>query len=474
MKGSRLPTWCIQPRASILQACRSLYSRLEIAGVVPPLRVLSGVLLVWVVLACNILGIQGEPGLIPTQTPSLDASIAPYPTVTTLEISPNDVWELWTHGTQLRGANIYQRRVYMELDGPEFMGYGAIGPPYVQDDFDQLASLGANYVNISHPGLFSEGAPYEADPDVIANLDNLLSMIQQADMFAVISFRTGPGRSEFTFMLEDVGTWFDRSYLNDSVWTDEAAQEAWISMWRYTAERYRQHPIVVGYDLMVEPNANEVVVDIWDAEVYYNAYAGTLLDWNQLHPRIMQAIRQVDPTTPILVGGMAYSSVEWLPYLLTNDDAFTVYTFHQYAPHAFTHQEWGLQMSAYPDWIDLDWDGAEDRFDQAWLQELLSTVDVFQNDHDVPVATNEFGVVRWVPGAARFLQDEMELFEQHGINYAVWAWEVSWEPYAQEVHAFNYLLGPDPANRAVVLSNDLMDVFRTFWALNTVRPSSFD
>ena len=362
----------------------------------------------------------------------------------------------------------------MELDGPEFMGYGAIGPPYVQDDFDQLASLGANYVNISHPGLFSEGAPYEADPDVIANLDNLLSMIQQADMFAVISFRTGPGRSEFTFMLEDVGTWFDHSYLNDSVWTDEAAQEAWISMWRYAAERYRQNPIVVGYDLMVEPNANEAVVDIWDAEAYYNAYAGTLLDWNQLHPRIMQVIRQVDPTTPILVGGMAYSSVEWLPYLLTNDDAFTVYTFHQYAPHAYTHQEWSLQMSTYPGWIDLDWDGAEDRFDQAWLRELLGTVNAFRNDHDVPMATNEFGVVRWVPGAARFLQDEMELFEHHGINYAVWAWEVSWEPYAQEVHAFNYLLGPDPANRSVVISNDLIDVLRTFWALNTVRPSSFD
>ena len=40
-----------------------------------------------------------------------------------------DKWSLWTEGTRLRGANIYQRRVYSELDGPDFMGHGAVGPP---------------------------------------------------------------------------------------------------------------------------------------------------------------------------------------------------------------------------------------------------------------------------------------------------------------------------------------------------------
>ena len=83
-------------------------------------------------------------------------------------------------------------------------------------------------------------------------------MIEQANMFAVISFRTGPGRSEFTFVWDEVGDWFDEGYLNDSVWQDQAAQDGWVAMWRYTAERYRSNPIIVGYDLMVEPNSNEV------------------------------------------------------------------------------------------------------------------------------------------------------------------------------------------------------------------------
>ncbi len=424
-------------------------------------------------VACNAFEISPEPNEVPTRTPRPDATIAAYPAVTPLDIVPGDVWELWTSGTQLRGANIYQRRVYPELDGPEFMGHGAIGPPYVQADFDRLAELGANYVNISHPGVFHEEAPFEVDPRAVANLDHLLGMIQKADMFAVISFRTGPGRSEFTFMMDEADTWFDSSYLDDTVWTDAEAQEGWISMWRYTAERYRNHPIVVGYDLMVEPNANEAVVEIWDAEEFYEVHGGTLLDWNQLHPRIAAGIREVDSQTPILVGGMSYSALEWLPYLETTEDPFTVYTFHQYAPHQYTHQEWGEDMLTYPGEFDADWDGIDDAFDETWLCAFLSIVDDFKAGHDVPVAVNEYGVVRWVPGAARFMDDQMSLFEAKGLNYALWVWEVSWEPFAQEVSAFNFRFGPDPENRVDLASSDLIDVIRVYWSLNTIRPSNF-
>ena len=38
-----------------------------------------------------------------------------------------DKWALWVGSTQLRGANIYQRRVYPELDGPDFLGPGSGG-----------------------------------------------------------------------------------------------------------------------------------------------------------------------------------------------------------------------------------------------------------------------------------------------------------------------------------------------------------
>ena len=389
-------------------------------------------------------------------------------------------WALWTDGPHLRGANIYQRRVYPELDGPTFMGPGPVGPPYIQKDLNRLASLGANYVNISHPGLFTESAPYVLDPDIRDNLDNLLNMVAQADMFAVISFRTGPGRSEFTFFCDEVGDWFDASYFNDSIWQDQAAQDAWAVMWRYTAERYRNNQIIVGYDLMVEPNSNEVgshalndPLDIWDPEEFYDNYGGSLYDWNQLYPRLITAIRQVDRDTPILVGGMGYSAVEWFPYLQITGDGRTVYTFHQYDPYLYTHQEPDSQECTYPGLCDTDWDGEKEQFDRAWLEDLLSTVDTFMSSHGAAVAVNEFGVMRWEPGAAEFMNDQMELFEERGINYAVWLWETSWPSYAADVDAFNFRHGPDPYNHNDIPSSTLMDIIYGHWGHNTIRPSNY-
>jgi hypothetical protein len=378
----------------------------------------------------------------------------------------------------LRGANIWQRQVYPELDGPEFLGPGPFGPPYTQEDLDQLSALGANYVNISHPGLFTETPPYLLDEAVQSNLDRLLGMIARADMFAVISFRTGPGRSEFTFVWDEVGDWFDASYLNDSLWQDQLAQDAWAEMWGYTAERYRDNPIVVGYDLMVEPNANEVgshplddPLDLWNPEQFYAVHGGTLYDWNQLYPRITAAIRQVDADTPILVAGMGYSGVDWLPYLKPTGDSRTVYVVHQYAPYLYTHQ-WAEVEYSYPGEFDVDWDGEGDLVDRVWLETLLSTIDDFQSSHHVPVAVNEFGVVRWVPGAAFFMDDQVGLFEQLGMNHALWVWDPAWEAWNEGVNGFTFRFGPDPGSKQVV-SSDLADVILKYWGRNTVRPSTY-
>jgi len=375
---------------------------------------------------------------------------------------------LWTHGSLLRGANIYQRRVYHELDDGS-MGPGPLGPPFTQEDFNRLAQLGANYVNVSHPGLFTEKPPYVLDQGVVDNLDHLLDLIRAADMFAVITFRTGPGRSEFTFLLEDLGDWFDESYLNDEVWKSQAAQDAWVEMWRQAALHYRDNPIVVGYDLMCEPNANDVWLDEWDPDEFYANYGGSLYDWNQLFPRIAAAIREVDPYTPILVGGMSYSEVEWMPYLQPAGQPRMVYTFHQYQPDTYTHQDPPLKYW-YPGQADIDWDGEPEAFGHRYLENLMTTVHQFAASHNVPVACNEYGLKRWEPGAARFMGDQMELFEQEGINYALWAWHPSFPPRRTD-DEFNFMHGPDRHNHSDVPTSDLIEVIKSYWARNFLRPS---
>jgi len=414
-----------------------------------------------VALACNVSP-EEEPA--PSVVPAEEAGPGQAP-----PLSP-DKWSLWTDGTRLRGANIWQRVVVPELDGPDFLGSGHVGPPYTQADFDWLAALGANYVNISHPGLFTERPPYVLDEEVQANLDRLLEMAAQADLFAVITFRTGPGRSDFTFYRDGAGEWFDPELLVEWVWTDQEAQDGWVEMWRYAAQRYRDNPVVAGYDLMCEPNSDDVALGIWEPDEFYPQYAGTLYDWNQFYPRIVAAIRQVDPETPILVSAAGWGAVRWLPYLAPTDDPHTVYTVHPYAPHEYTHQEPPAAVT-YPGELDLDWDGEPDPFDRAWLEEHLGVIADFQQEHDVPVAANEFGVMRWVPGAADFMADEMDLFETLGVNYALWVWDPAWEPWASQVDDFNFRHGPDPDRHVDVASGALQETIIEHWSRNTLRPS---
>ena len=400
---------------------------------------------------------QDEPeGATPAQIPDYAAG---------------DKWSLWVDGPHLRGANIWQSIVIPDLDGLEFKGPGPVGPPFTQEDFDRLAMLGANYVAISGPGLFTEKPPFEVDQGAVINLDNLLTMIAKADMFATIGFRTGPGRSEYGLCCD--GDWYFKNYFNDTMWENQDAQNAWVEMWRYTAERYTENPIVAGYKLMVEPNSNGVFFGgIYEPEEFYSQYAGTLYDWNQLYPRLVEGIREVDPETPILIGGMGWSAVNWLPYLEPVDDPHVVYVVHQYEPQEnYTHQELS-GMNSYPGELDLDYDNRDDAFNREWLDDLLLPIDTFMTAHNVPVSVDEFGVNRWVPGAAQYLNDEISLFEQRGLNYALWEWQTSWAHFANDVHDMNFLLGPDPDNLTPV-ENDLKNVIVGYWSLNTVRPSFF-
>jgi hypothetical protein len=79
----------------------------------------------------------------------------------------------------------------------------------------------------------------------------------------------------------------------------------------------------------------------------------------------------------------------------------TVYVVHQYEPQDdYTHQEPDAD-NTYPDVFDIDDDGEDDQFDRAWLDNLLSTVDRCAATHGMPLAVDEYGVNRRVPGAAQ-------------------------------------------------------------------------
>ncbi|MCK9459806.1 MAG: glycoside hydrolase family 5 protein [Proteobacteria bacterium] len=376
--------------------------------------------------------------------------------------------DLWTNGACLRGANVYQRRVYPEIDGTG-LGAGAVGPPYGAEDFEGLAATGANVVDVSHPGIFSETAPYDIDEAVLENLYAAVDGAAAAGLFSVISYRTGPGRNEFVFLDEEDPEWVGESLDDETLWQSAEAQDAWAAMWRATAERFRDHRAVVAYDLMVEPNSN-ALVGAYSPEEFYPAYDGSLLDWNRLYPLLAAAIREVDTETPILVGALGWSHVGWLGHLWPIDDPRVVYAVHQYDPRAFTSQAPG-DCLAYPGWFDADGDGAEEDVDEDWLLEALAPVDSYRQLTGAPLAVNELGVARWAPGAAQFLSDEIDLLERLDTGWAIWLWYPSFEPWA-EYDEFSVLNGPDPASHAPLQDNELLRTVEAAFERNAIFPDT--
>jgi hypothetical protein len=99
-------------------------------------------------------------------------------------------------------------------------------------------------------------------------------------------------------------------------------------------------------------------------------------------------------------------------------------------------------------------------------------VDDFKAERGAPVAVTEYGLRRWEPGAAQYLDDEMARFEKSGLNYAIWSWQPASEKYNEAQNDFNFRLGPDPAN-ITEGGSQLYDALKKYWAKNTVRPSDF-
>jgi hypothetical protein len=380
-----------------------------------------------------------------------------------------DKWALWIGGRQgarLRGANIWQKLIDPLRDG-DALGNGGqhVGPPYERDEFRDLARLGANYVNVSHAGIFSERAPYVLLPEVLANLDRLLDAIEAADMFAVVAFRTGPGRNEAAF-----GDKNEPTPLH-AIFTDTKAQDAWVAMWRYAAAHYRGRGIVVGYDLMVEPNAGEALFGSPPPDRFYAEHARSPADFSPLAARIVSAIREVDFDTPCIVEPMGFASSSWLPYFEVPFDARTLVAVHVYEPHAYTHPT-NEPPLRYPQRVDAVGNGNAQTFDRSWFAGLAADVVAIATRAGRPAAVSEFGVTRWAPGSAEYLGDAIDAFDAVGMNHAVWLWESRWTKINYD--AFDVRHGPrrDERLEVSVESNALLRVLSASWAKNKARPSN--
>ncbi|WP_249664049.1 cellulase family glycosylhydrolase, partial [Lysinibacillus sp. D4B1_S16] len=98
---------------------------------------------------------------------------------------------------------------------------------------------------------------------------------------------------------------FNNYENDDRIWQDFNYHEQAALFWKDLALRLKDHPEVVGDNVINEPHPETATGfnDFWteDYDKWYNKIENTPADLNRLYETIVDSIRSVDTHTPIIL-----------------------------------------------------------------------------------------------------------------------------------------------------------------------------
>jgi len=210
------------------------------------------------------------------------------------------------------------------------------------------------------------------------------------------------------------------------LWTEVAAQEQFIALWRDLSSALRDYPVDrVAYELMNEPVAD-------DPE-----------DWNKLVAKAFAAVRELEPDRSIVIGSNSWQSARTFDDLVVPDDPNIILSYHFYEPFMLSHYDtpWtfmnGYQGPVhYPGIIltDTEFEALPDDqkdavrdfvgrvFNKQVLAEMMEKPLRVASELDLPLYCGEYGVFNKAPSAdrRRWYQDIQAIFDAHGVSSANW------------------------------------------------------
>ena len=237
-----------------------------------------------------------------------------------------------------------------------------------------------------------------------------------------------------------------------ALWQDFERQQDALECWRQLAEALRDHPAVVGYNLLNEPCPERAApprLADWftgDYEAWQARVQDSPADVSRFYEKVVRVIREVDGDTPIILDSGFYATPWAFKVLRPVTDSKTLYSFHFYEPFAFTnHRNQGRYV--YPGRIptgEADAPPIED-WNRARMRSFLKPVRDWQQRWGVPVRrilVGEVGVYRRNTGAAQYLDDALSLFTGEGWHWAFYSYrEDNWD-------GMDYELGASPPTAA--------------------------
>lgn len=263
-------------------------------------------------------------------------------------------------------------QAFREMVGPDFTDqfWKTFKDNYItREDIAYIKQTGMNSIRLPfHYKLFTDEdyMGLKSNQDGFARVDSVIKWCKAEGLYVILDMHDAPGGQ--------TGDNIDDSYGYPWLFESETSKQLFSEIWKKIADRYKNEPTVLGYDLLNEPIAT---------------YFTNKEEINQLlvpvYKRGVEAIRSVDPNHIILLGGAQWNS-NFSMFDEKAIDSNMLYTCHRY-------------------WCDT-------------LQSNLQDFIDFRNKVNLPLYMGETGenTDEWVGGFRR-------LMERNNMGWHFWPYK---------------------------------------------------
>ena len=263
-------------------------------------------------------------------------------------------------------------QAFREMVGPDFTDqfWKTFKDNYItREDIAYIKQTGMNSIRLPfHYKLFTDEdyMGLKSNQDGFARVDSIIKWCKAEGLYVILDMHDAPGGQ--------TGDNIDDSYGYPWLFESETSKQLFSEIWKKIADRYKNEPTVLGYDLLNEPIAT---------------YFTNKEEINKLlvpvYKRGVEAIRSVDPNHIILLGGAQWNS-NFSMFDEKAIDSNMLYTCHRY-------------------WCDT-------------LQSNLQDFIDFRNKVNLPLYMGETGenTDEWVGGFRR-------LMERNNMGWHFWPYK---------------------------------------------------
>ena len=236
-----------------------------------------------------------------------------------------------------------------------------------QDDIKYLKRIGCNHIRLPfHYKLFTDDLYLGKRNAGFTYFDRVLNWCRQENLYVLLDMHCAPGGQ--------TGDNIDDSYGFPWLFFSGSSQNEMSAVWQKIAARYKNDPIVIGYDVVNEPFAHYFKEEIPD----YNHRLFLLYE------RMVRDIRAVDNGHAIFLNGAIWAGDFGVFERILDDNI--VYEFHKY-------------------WFDVNQGAIQDYVD-------------FREKHNVPVYIGETG-----ENTDEWVKDFRELLDENAIHWCFWPYK---------------------------------------------------